>query len=86
MGIDGKYVTVQWHDVTQYAVIDDGESSTWNKVVINGTVYSPELTCKGCAVPDKDYGHAPSPCLFCCRNKSLDMYEPKEGGEDGQEV
>lgn len=35
-----------------------------------------ELTCEGCVIPERDYGHAPSPCMFCLRNNDRrDMYE-----------
>ena len=38
-----------------------------------------ELTCGGCVIPERDYGHAPSPCMFCLRNNDRrDMYEPNE--------
>ena len=37
-----------------------------------------ELTCEGCVIPERDYGHAPSPCMSCLRNNDRrDMYEPK---------
>ena len=38
-----------------------------------------ECTCEGCVIPERDYGHAPSPCMFCLRNDDRrDMYEPNE--------
>ena len=41
-----------------------------------------ERTCKGCVIPERDYGHAPRPCMFCLRNNDRrDMYEPKEVAE-----
>lgn len=37
-----------------------------------------ERTCEGCVIPDRNYGHAPRPCMFCLRNNDRrDMYEPK---------
>ena len=37
-----------------------------------------ERTCEGCAIPERDYGHAPSPCNFCARNDDkYDLYKPK---------
>lgn len=37
-----------------------------------------EKTCEGCAIPNRDYGHAPSPCNFCARNdeERYDIYTP----------
>lgn len=37
-----------------------------------------EKTCEGCVIPNRDYGHAPSPCNFCARNdeERLDLYTP----------
>ena len=37
-----------------------------------------EKTCEGRAIPNRDYGHAPSPCNFCARNdeERLDLYTP----------
>lgn len=46
--------------------------------VICGIKYVPEKRCEGCAIPGRDYGHAPRPCMFCLRNNDRrDMYEPK---------
>lgn len=37
-----------------------------------------ERTCEGCAIPERDYGHAPSHCNFCVRNDDrYDLYKPK---------
>ena len=37
-----------------------------------------EYTCEGCVIPERDYGNAPRPCMFCLRNNDRrDMYEPK---------
>lgn len=38
-------------------------------------------TCESCAVPERDFGHAPYPCFDCCRNDARpDRYEPKVVG------
>lgn len=37
-----------------------------------------ENACEGCVIPNRDYGHAPSPCNFCARNdeERYDLYTP----------
>lgn len=49
-----------------------------DKEAINAWNTRAERTCEGCAIPNRDYGHAPSPCNFCARNdeERYDLYTP----------
>lgn len=48
------------------------------EIEVDGVRFVPERTCEGCAIPERDYGHAPSPCGFCARNNDrYDLFTPK---------
>lgn len=59
------------------------ETHDYIESLINKESRRTEYTCEGCVIPNRDYGHAPSPCNFCARNDEdrYDLYTPAKVAE-----